>query len=221
MADGEIDEPQGTARQVDAQTRVDRLRAADARRDHGGAEGRVPPGQVLTSKFPVLTYGPTPRVTTDAWRLKVWGQVDAPLDIGWAELLALPQQTQVCDIHCVTRWSKLDTSWTGVPFRVIHEAVRPRPGADFVLIHGTGGYTTNMRVDEMLDEDVLVAHRYEGEPIEREHGGPVRLIVPKLYFWKSAKWLSGFEYGDRNTPGFWERYGYHLHGDPWTEERFG
>lgn len=210
-----------TERQVDPQKRVDLLRAADARRDHGSSVGRVPPGQVLTTKFPVLTYGPTPRVTPEEWRLKVWGRVDAPLDIGWAELRALPQRTQLCDIHCVTRWSKLDTTWSGVPFRAIHDQARPHAGADFVMIHCYGGYTTNMRLDELLEDDVLIAHAYEGQPIEREHGGPVRLLVPKLYLWKSAKWLNGFEYVDRNAPGFWEKYGYHMHGDPWAEERFG
>lgn len=200
--------------------RVRRLREADRRRAHDAGTDRTPPGQVLTSKFPVLTYGRTPCVSPEEWRLRLFGEVDEAREIDWDGLLALARDSQTHDIHCVTRWSKLDTTWTGVPFSVIHAMVRPKPSADHVMLHATGGYTTNMRLDEMLDESVLVAYEYEGEPIPRDHGGPVRLIVPKLYFWKSAKWLSGIEYMVGNRPGFWEQNGYHMHGDPWSEERF-
>lgn len=208
---------------LDPLKRVQDLRRAAERRAgrDPSPQGRTPPGQVLTEKFPVLTYGPTPRVDTATWRLKVWGLVESPVEWDWETVLALPQQEQTVDIHCVTRWSKLDTHWQGIPFREIAARVHPKPEADHVMIHCYGGYTTNMRLDELLEEDVLLAHRYEGQPLEREHGGPMRLLVPKLYLWKSAKWLSGLEFMQGNRPGFWERYGYHMHGDPWTEERFG
>ena len=201
--------------------RVRRLREADRRREHDGGTERTPPGQVLTSKFPVLTYGKTPTVAPEAWRLRVFGDVESEIEFDWDGLRALAQETQTHDIHCVTRWSKLDTTWTGVPFSVIHGMLKPSSAADHVMLHATGGYTTNMRLDEMLEPSVLVAFEYEGEPISREHGGPVRLVVPKLYFWKSAKWLSGIEYMQGNRAGFWEGHGYHMHGDPWAEERFG
>jgi DMSO/TMAO reductase YedYZ molybdopterin-dependent catalytic subunit len=132
----------------------------------------------------------------------------------------MPHRTQTNDIHCVTRWSKLDTTWTGVPFRSVFEALAPEPGASFVMIHSYGGYSTNMRLDELLEDDVMLADRYDGQPLEPDHGGPMRLLVPRLYFWKSAKWVRGIELMRTNRPGFWEMYGYHLHGDPWREERF-
>jgi DMSO/TMAO reductase YedYZ molybdopterin-dependent catalytic subunit len=200
--------------------RVERLRRADQARQHEAGEGRVPPGQVLTSKFPVLTYGGTPRVTPEEWRFRIGGLVEEEREWPWDEFLALGRKTQVCDIHCVTRWSKLDTQWTGVPYRDVHAQITPQPGADFVMIHSYGGYTTNMVLEELLDEDVMFAYEFDGQPLEQEHGGPMRLVVPKLYFWKSAKWVRGLEYMGRNRPGFWEQYGYHLHGDPWIEERF-
>ena len=200
--------------------RVARLRRADEAREHGGAEGRVPPGQALTTKFPVLTYGGTPRVDKATWRFQVNGLVEEEKSWSWDEFLALGNASQVNDIHCVTRWSKLDTHWTGVPFKDVFAQLALQPGADFVIIHCYGGYTTNMRLDELLDDDVMFAYEFEGQPLEPDHGGPMRLVVPKLYFWKSAKWIRGLEFVDRNKPGFWESYGYHMHGDPWTEERF-
>ncbi|MCB0215953.1 MAG: sulfite oxidase-like oxidoreductase [Caldilineae bacterium] len=206
---------------IDPFERVRRLRRAADARGTGESAGRVPPGQSLTHKFPVLTYGPTPRVSTEDWRLRVFGLVEAEREWDWPGFLALPMETQTVDIHCVTRWSKLDTTWTGVPFTELLKQAPPRPEADHVLIHCHGGYTTNMRLDEMREPGVMVAHRYEGQPLEREHGGPARLLVPKLYLWKSAKWVSGFELVRGNPPGFWERHGYHMHGDPWAEERFG
>jgi DMSO/TMAO reductase YedYZ molybdopterin-dependent catalytic subunit len=206
---------------LDPLKRVQNLRRADERREHAAGEGRLPPGQVITLKFPVLSYGSTPRIDLKDWRLGVWGLVEEPREFTWEEFLALPKQRQVCDIHCVTRWSKLDTVWEGVPFREIARLVRPKPEARFVMEHAYGGYTTNMALEELLDDDVLLAYSYDDQPLEPDHGGPVRMLVPKLYFWKSAKWLRGLEFMADDKPGFWEMYGYHMHGDPWTEERFG
>jgi DMSO/TMAO reductase YedYZ molybdopterin-dependent catalytic subunit len=206
---------------LDPLKRVERLRRADAAREHPEASGRVPPGQVLTDKFPVLTYGGTPRVSREAWRLRVWGLVAHEKEWTWDDFLALPSVEQVCDIHCVTRWSKLDTRWKGIPFTTVLAQLEPLPEAGHVMLHCYGGYTTNMRLDELVDDDVMFAYEYEGRPLEPEHGGPMRLVVPKLYFWKSAKWINGLEFIPGNRPGFWESYGYHMHGDPWTEERFG
>lgn len=208
------------SRILDPLKRVQLLRQAGDRRGAGEAAGRVPPGQSLTGKFPVLTYGPTPRVATADWRFRVWGLVEAEQEWDWASFLALGERSQVCDLHCVTRWSKLDTQWTGVPFDALWRQIRPQPAATHAMLHCYGGYTTNLPLGALLDEDVLFAHGYDGRPLPAEHGGPMRLLVPKLYLWKSAKWVHGIELMDRDRPGFWERYGYHMHGDPWTEERF-
>ncbi|RMD97271.1 MAG: sulfite oxidase-like oxidoreductase [Calditrichaeota bacterium] len=201
--------------------RIQRLKKSEPKRRQGESEKeRVPPGQYVTQKFPVLTYGETPQIDLKSWRLKVWGQVEHPFELTWEAFKALPRAKIHTDIHCVTRWSLLDTEWEGVPFRVIAEKARPLPAAVAVMEHAYGGYTTNMLLQELMDEDVLLADTYNGQPLEVEHGGPVRLVVPKLYFWKSAKWLRGLEFLDKNVPGFWEQYGYHMHGDPWAEERF-
>jgi DMSO/TMAO reductase YedYZ molybdopterin-dependent catalytic subunit len=199
--------------------RVQRLRRADDRRARDMGVGRLPPGQVLTQKFPVLTYGGTPRIDLKLWRFQVWGLVKEK-EWTWDEFVALPRQTQTCDVHCVTRWSKLDTTWEGIPFTEVYKLLKPKPEAQCVMIHSYGGYTTNMTLAELMDDDVMFAFNYEDQPLEPEHGGPMRLLVPKLYFWKSAKWVRGLEFMDSNRPGFWETYGYHLHGDSWTEERF-
>ncbi|MDZ7266150.1 MAG: sulfite oxidase-like oxidoreductase [candidate division KSB1 bacterium] len=202
--------------------RVQRLRQADPRRQPDAElRERIPPGQYRTEKFPVLTYGETPVVDLKDWRLKVWGLVENPITLTWEEFQALPRKKIHVDIHCVTRWSMLDTEWEGVPFSVIAELAKPLPTARVVMEHSYGGYTTNMLLEEMYDAGVLLADTYDGRPLARDHGGPLRLVVPRLYFWKSAKWLNGLEFLARNLPGFWERYGYHMHGDPWTEERFG
>lgn len=205
---------------LDPIQRVQRLRDADRRREHGPGQDRLPPGQTLTEKFPVLTYGDTPRIEPKDWRLKVWGLVEEPREFTWEEFMQLPRQRQVCDIHCVTRWSKLDTIWEGVPFKEIARLVKPKPEAKFIMEHAYGGYTTNLPLEELLEDDVLLAFNYDDQPLEYEHGGPVRMLVPKLYFWKSAKWLNGLEFLPVNRPGFWEMYGYHMHGNPWREERF-
>jgi DMSO/TMAO reductase YedYZ molybdopterin-dependent catalytic subunit len=200
--------------------RVQRLKRADQRREHDAGRGRLPPGQAITHKFPVLTYGSTPHIDLKDWRLKVRGLVAEPREFTWEEFMQLPRQRQVCDIHCVTRWSKLDTVWEGVPFREIAKLVKPKPEARFVMQHAFGDYTTNVPLEELLDDDVLLVFKYDDKPLEPQHGGPVRMLVPKLYFWKSAKWLQGLEFMAEDKPGFWETYGYHNHGDPWTEERF-
>ena len=181
---------------------------------------RVPPGQYLTEKFPVLHYGSVPRVDLATWDLRVWGEVDAPFTLTWDQLRALPRTRIVRDIHCVTRWSKLDTEWEGVAARTILELAGVRPGVTHVIEHAEQGYTTNIPLDVFDDEDVLLADTFGGAPLEPDHGGPLRLVVPRLYFWKSAKWLRGLEFVDADRPGFWERYGYHNEGDPWKEERF-
>jgi len=202
--------------------RVARLREAKPlRKPDDDPFERIPPGQYSTTKFPVLTYGETPHVSISEWRLKIWGLVEKPLTFSWDELQKLPRKEIVCDLHCVTRWSQLDMKWEGVPFRTIAELVTPKAEARFVMQHCYGGYTTNLPLEELYEKDVLIAHKYDGLPLVREHGGPVRMLVPKLYLWKSAKWLSGLEFMREDKPGFWEKYGYHNHGDPWTEERFG
>lgn len=202
--------------------RVARLREAKPLRPAEiDAQNRIPPGQYRTTKFPVLTYGETPEVNTREWYLKVWGLVEKPLRLNWEELRALPRKQLTCDLHCVTRWSQLDMKWEGVPFREIVKLVSPKPETRFVMQHCFGGYTTNLPLAELNDDDVLLAYGYDGAPLARDHGGPLRMLVPKLYLWKSAKWLNGLEFLASDQPGFWERYGYHNHGDPWTEERFG
>lgn len=201
--------------------RVAQLREAKplrpAERD---ARNRIPPGQYLTTKFPVLTYGDAPHVALLEWRLKIWGLVEKPMTFTWEELRALPRKEITCDLHCVTRWSQLDMKWEGVPFKEITQRVVPKPEARFVMQHCFGGYTTNLPLAELYEDEVLLAYSYDGAPLAREHGGPLRMLVPKLYLWKSAKWLNGLEFMANDQPGFWEKYGYHNHGDPWTEERF-
>lgn len=208
--------------ELDPQKRVARLRQAKPRRQPSSREaGRVPPGQYVTQKFPVLTFGDTPDIDLSTWELRVWGLVDQPLTLSWQQLQALSHKTIQADIHCVTRWSLLDTTWEGVPFATIVEMARPLPEARVVMQHAYGGYTTNLPLQDLLEADVLLADHFNGAPLERDHGGPLRMVVPKLYFWKSAKWLSGLEFLPADHPGFWEQYGYHMHGDPWQEERFG
>lgn len=185
-------------------------------------EERVPPGQFLTDRFPVLTYGPTPRYDTLAnWTLRVFGLVEEEKVFTWDDLMRMPRNTETVDIHCVTRWSKLNTTWTGIPWREFIKHVRLKPEATHVMVHCEYGYTTNIALEVLDDDDTMLAFEYEGKPLEPEHGYPLRLLVPKKYFWKSAKWVRGFEFMDRDRPGFWERAGYHMEGDPWKEERFG
>lgn len=182
---------------------------------------RLPPGQILTQKWPVLHYGTVPHVDPAAWRLEVTGLVEAPFTLGWDELQALPQAETLCDIHCVTRWSRYDNVFAGVPVRILVERARPRPEVTHVLVHAEHGFTTNLPLDDFLAPGNLLALRHNGRELDPEHGGPVRLVVPHLYFWKSAKWVRGFEFMEGDYPGFWEQNGYHMRGEPWAEERYG
>ena len=183
-------------------------------------EERVPPGQFVTERFPVLTYGPTVDYPfLDGWDLRIFGLAQEKR-FSWDELTALPTKTQTVDIHCVTRWSKLDTTWSGVPWREFLRHIEVDPAATHMMAHCDGDYTTNIPLDVLDDDDTMLATLYQGKPIEPDHGYPLRLLVPKKYFWKSAKWLRGLEFMRGDRPGFWERYGYHMQGDPWLEERF-
>jgi DMSO/TMAO reductase YedYZ molybdopterin-dependent catalytic subunit len=181
---------------------------------------RIPPGQYLTEKFPVLHYGSVPNLTIDGWDLRVFGLVERPLRLTWDEFRALPRTTITTDIHCVTRWSKLDTVWEGVAIREVLRLAGVRPEATHVLEHAEQGYTTNVPLSVLDDGDVLLADTFDGEPLEAEHGWPLRLVLPKRYFWKSAKWIRGLELLDQDQLGFWERYGYNNNADPWQEERY-
>jgi DMSO/TMAO reductase YedYZ molybdopterin-dependent catalytic subunit len=185
-----------------------------------GLEARVPPGQSLTTKWPVLTYGMTPRFDPGTWMFRCFGLVEEEVSWSWPEFLRLPMTTVTCDIHCVTRWSRLDNRFEGVGIREILRRIRVKPDARFVMIHADPDYTTNLPLEALVDDDVVLAVRHDGRPLEPDHGGPCRLVVPKLYFWKSAKWVRGFEFLDVNPPGFWEQNGYHMHADPWREERY-
>jgi DMSO/TMAO reductase YedYZ molybdopterin-dependent catalytic subunit len=181
---------------------------------------RIPPGQYLTEKFPVLHYGSVPKTDLTTWDLRIYGQVDSPVTFTWEQFKTLPRKTVATDIHCVTRWTKLDTTWEGVPIQAVLELVGLRPEATFVVAHCEQGYTANLPLEVLDDDDVLLADTYDGKPLEPEHGYPLRLLVPKRYFWKSAKWLRGLEFLDHDVLGFWERYGYNNDADPWKEERF-
>lgn len=188
------------------------------------ASGRLPDGQSLTEKFPVLTYGPTPTFNADTWDLRVFGEVEAEKRWTWDQFLQLPRQTITTDIHCVTRWSKFDTTWEGVMFKDFVKELKLTSQARYVIAHCDYGYTTNMSLDDMLDDDVMLALKFEDkwlkEPDMMEHGGPVRTLVPKRYFWKSAKFLRALEFSPVDKPGFWEKGGYHNEGDPFKEERY-
>jgi DMSO/TMAO reductase YedYZ molybdopterin-dependent catalytic subunit len=179
---------------------------------------RVPPGQYVTDDFPVLSAGPTPHTPLEEWSFTIQGAVDEPASWTWEEFTALPSEQITVDIHCVTKWSKLDTGWTGVSLDVLLDAVRT--DADYLTAWSDGGYTTNLPVEAVTDGKAWIAFAYDGEPLDPEHGGPARLLVPHLYFWKSAKWVRGLELQEEDQPGFWETYGYHNYGDPWQEQRY-
>lgn len=181
---------------------------------------RLPPGQYLTKKWPVLSYESTPKFDAEKYRFKVWGAVAEPFELTWDELQALPRTQLTTDIHCVTTWSRFDNSWEGVSIREILQRAKPLPEAKYVVEHSTTGYTTNLPLADLDDDDVMIVFKHDGEDLEPEHGGPVRMLVPKLYFYKSAKWLSGLEFLTDDKPGFWEIRGYHNHADPWKEERY-
>jgi DMSO/TMAO reductase YedYZ molybdopterin-dependent catalytic subunit len=180
--------------------------------------GRVPPGQYVTRDFPVLSAGPTPHTPLDEWSFTINGTGDDAVSWRWEEFIALARETVMADIHCVTKWSKLDTSWTGVSVDTLLEGVDTDAG--YVSAWCDGGYTTNLPLADLIGGRGWIAYEYGGEPLAPEHGGPARLLVPHLYFWKSAKWVRGLELRDRDEPGFWETYGYHNYGDPWKEQRY-
>ena len=179
---------------------------------------RIPPGQYLTPDFPVLSAGPTPRTPPAEWTLTVHGAIDEPLTWTWDELMALPSETFTADIHCVTKWSKLDTTWSGVSLDTLLGEVETE--AEHVIAWCDGDYTTNVPLEDLLGGRAWIAHTYDGEPLAPEHGGPARLLVPHLYLWKSAKWVRGLALTVEDEPGFWETAGYHNYGDPWREQRY-
>jgi len=189
-----------------------RRESADAPSD------KVPPGQYVTHDFPVLSAGPTPRIGLEEWRFEISGQVDRPRGWSWQEFSALPADDVSVDIHCVTKWSKLGATWRGVPVDALLEGVET--AAQYVMAHSYGGYTTNLPLEDLTGGRAWIAYQYDGQPLDPEHGGPARLLVPHLYFWKSAKWVRGLELRDTDAPGFWEGYGYHNYGDPWREQRY-
>jgi DMSO/TMAO reductase YedYZ molybdopterin-dependent catalytic subunit len=182
---------------------------------------RLPPGQRLVKDWPVLDLGQQPNVTEQKFRLDVDGAVENRLSLRLDEFMALPQSEDVSDMHCVTQWSRYDNHWRGVAARALLDIVHPHPDVRHVIFTAYDGYTTNIRLDQFDQPDVFLAHQWEGEPIPREHGGPVRMLVPKLYLWKSAKWLRRIHFTISDHPGFWETRGYHNNGDPWMEERYG
>ena len=187
------------------------------RRD-GGDPSRLPPGQYLESGFPVLSAGPTPRVDTGTWTFSLTGLLDEPRRWSWAELMALGPEPIECDIHCVTQWTKLGTHWRGISVDKLLDGVET--SARFALVRAVGGYTTNLPLDDLTGGKAWLAFEFEGEPLHPEHGGPIRLLVPHLYLWKSAKWVSGMELLAEDMRGFWEDGGYHDRGDPWREQRY-
>ncbi len=190
------------------------------RRRQPEAAGRVPPGQHVTPDFPVLSAGPTPLIPLDKWTFTIEGLVHEPARWTWEEFLRLPAQEFVADIHCVTKWSKLDTRWEGVSVDVLFERVELDRNARFVTAFSEGGYTTNLPIEDIVNGQAFVAYRYDGQPLAPEHGGPARLVVPHLYFWKSAKWVRGLRLMAEDEEGFWESLGYNNRGDPWKEERY-
>ncbi len=193
--------------------RPDQVKKAPPKKD-------VPPGQFLTEKFPVLTYGPAQKIDLKEWRLRAFGLVDNEIELNWEEFSKLPWSTVEAPFHCVTQWSKMENTWEGLLFTDLAAIVKPKDEAKFVIAHCYGDYTTNLPLEILMDGMSLLAHKHDGEPLTAEHGGPLRLVVPQRYGWKSAKWLRGIEFIAEDRPGFWEVRGYHNNGDFWKEERF-
>ncbi|MEE9261462.1 MAG: sulfite oxidase-like oxidoreductase [Dehalococcoidia bacterium] len=193
--------------------RPDQVKKAPPKKD-------VPPGQFLTEKFPVLTYGPAQKIDLKEWRLRAFGLVDNEIELNWEEFSELPWSTVEAPFHCVTQWSKMENTWEGLLFTDLAAIVKPKDEAKFVIAHCYGDYTTNLPLEVLMDGMSLLAHKHDGEPLTAEHGGPLRLVVPQRYGWKSAKWLRGIEFIAEDRPGFWELRGYHNNGDFWKEERF-
>jgi DMSO/TMAO reductase YedYZ molybdopterin-dependent catalytic subunit len=182
--------------------------------------GRLPPGQALTLKWPVLHYGSVPRFDPATWDFKVTGLVEAPLRLTWEKFNRLPRMEVTRDFHCVTRWSRFDNRWEGVSFRELIKHARPKPSASHALVHAEQDFTANVPLADLDRDDVLFAIQHDGQPLTADHGYPLRLVVPHLYAWKSVKWVRGIEFLDHDVPGFWERNGYHMYGDPFKEQRF-
>jgi DMSO/TMAO reductase YedYZ molybdopterin-dependent catalytic subunit len=195
-------------------------RGFTGKRRQAGSEDRLPPGQYITAGFPVLSAGPTPRTPLEKWTFEINGLVKEPVKWSWEEFLKLPRRQFTVDIHCVTKWTKLDTQWEGVDVDILLEAVELDQKAHFIVAFCDGGYTTNMPLEDVINGKAFVGFQYDGKPLPPEHGGPARLVVPHLYFWKSAKWVRGLTLIEKDEPGFWESLGYNNHGDPWKEERY-
>ena len=208
----------GPERRPAGGTLWDSFRGVFAARRENVSSSRVPPGQHVVDDYPVLSAGPTPRVSLDTWTFSVDREIDTPKRWTWNEFRALPSETFTVDIHCVTKWTKLDTTWTGVSMETILEGVET--AAEYVTVYSDGGYTTNLPLADLHGKQAWVVWEYDGQPLHPEHGGPVRMIVPHLYFWKSAKWVRGITLQNEEQPGFWETNGYHLYGDPWREQRY-
>jgi DMSO/TMAO reductase YedYZ molybdopterin-dependent catalytic subunit len=198
-----------------------RSKAEDKVRAAGFDPARLPPGQYLTEKWPVLHAGDVPAVDVTTWRLRIFGLVEEEISLDYEQLRALPATKVTTDIHCVTRWSRFDAGFRGVHWRELAALCKPLPAARFVVAHAEQGFTANLPLAALDEENAMVCYEADGEPLAAEHGGPVRLLVPSRYFWKSAKWLTGLELVAADEPGFWERYGYHNDADPWQEERYG
>jgi DMSO/TMAO reductase YedYZ molybdopterin-dependent catalytic subunit len=198
-----------------------RAKAENKLVEKGLDPARLPPGQYLTEKWPVLHAGTVPQTDLSTWDFNVFGEVEEPVTLSYDELQALPQTEVKIDIHCVTRWSRFDASFRGVHWRELARVVRPKPSAHFVLAHAEQGFTANVPLAALEDDEALIAWEADGEPLEPEHGWPLRLVIPSRYFWKSAKWLRGLELLAADQPGFWERYGYHNDADFWKEQRYG
>jgi DMSO/TMAO reductase YedYZ molybdopterin-dependent catalytic subunit len=181
---------------------------------------RLPPGQHLVRNWPVLDLGKQPDIARDRWRLAIGGMVERPVELDWAGFMALPQAKKKSDIHCVTTWSRYDNDWAGVATATLIDLVQPKDEARFLMLHGYDGYTTNVPIEDFAAPDALIAHGWQGQPLARDHGGPARLVIPHLYFWKSAKWINRIDFLGADKPGFWEVNGYHMRGDPWTEQRY-
>jgi DMSO/TMAO reductase YedYZ molybdopterin-dependent catalytic subunit len=198
-----------------------RSRAMRKVEEAGYDPDRLPPGQYLTEKWPVLHAGTVPDTDLATWDFRVFGEVESPVTLSWDELTSLPTREITTDIHCVTRWSRFDTSFRGVHWSELAKVVKPKPGARYVVAHAEQDFTANVPLAALEDEEALIAYEADGEPLTPEHGWPLRLVIPKRYFWKSAKWLRGIELLDHDEPGFWERLGYHNEADYWKEERYG
>ncbi|MGY1893197.1 sulfite oxidase-like oxidoreductase [Pseudomonas sp. SDT291_1_S447] len=200
--------------------KASRLRKSRSPKSDPALGNRLPPGQVLTERFPILHEGEVPEYDLANWSLRLFGTHAQPIELRYADLLALPQRQLRCDIHCVTRWSKFDTEWSGVHLQDLLQAFDIQPTSAFVMAHADPDYQTNLRLDDLLHPDSLLATHYAGQPLTAQHGWPLRLVVAGRYFWKSAKWLRGLEFVDQEQPGFWEQNGFHLHADPFAEQRF-